>query len=193
MTYLSIKEATEQTGKNEKTIRRLIKRNESKKYIQLKEGKLYINSDYLYNIYKPGHLSTQEFGHLSTQKDGQLDNIEIPENEENKPDYLKEVLKSKDDTIQLLSTQIDTLTRQLDNKDTTINQLIERTREQNIIIQSIQEKITKQLPASQQATSLNNKDKKNSITDNLLIAVALISAIALIGFIGLMIWAYMNK
>ena len=186
MTYLSIKEATEQTGKNEKTIRRLIKRNESKKYIQLKEGKLYINSDYLYNIYKPGHLSTQEFGHLSTQKDGQLDNIEIPENEENKPDYLKEVLKSKDDTIQLLSTQIDTLTRQLDNKDTTINQLIERTREQNIIIQSIQEKITKQLPASQQATSLNNKDKKNSITDNLLIAVALISAIALIGFIGLM-------
>ncbi len=75
--------------------------------------------------------------------------------------------------------------------DEQINQLIERTREQNIIVQSLQEKITKQLQAPQ--STQDNKQAKIPTIDKVLTGVAIVSAVALLMFILLMVFAYFNK
>lgn len=55
MNYFTFREASEITGLNEATIRRLSKRPESKPYVQMKKGKkgsVYtIQADYLFGIY----------------------------------------------------------------------------------------------------------------------------------------------
>lgn len=57
MNYLSLKEASEATGLNEATIRRLCKKPASKPFIQMKKGKqgdMYtIQANYLFDVYPP--------------------------------------------------------------------------------------------------------------------------------------------
>jgi len=51
MQSISIKEASEVTGKNEKTIRRFCSKPESKPFIEQKGTKLYIDVNYLFASY----------------------------------------------------------------------------------------------------------------------------------------------
>jgi hypothetical protein len=51
MQSISIKEASEVTGKNEKTIRRFCSKPESKPFIEQKGAKLYIDVNYLFASY----------------------------------------------------------------------------------------------------------------------------------------------
>jgi hypothetical protein len=53
MQSISIKEASEVTGKNEKTIRRFCSKPESKPFIEQKGTKLYIDVNYLFASYPP--------------------------------------------------------------------------------------------------------------------------------------------
>lgn len=53
MQTISIKEASEATGKNEKTIRRFCSKPESKPFIEQKGTKLYIDVNYLFASYPP--------------------------------------------------------------------------------------------------------------------------------------------
>lgn len=57
MNYLTLKEASEATGLNEATIRRLCKKPASKPFVELKEGKkgpMYtIQANYLFDVYPP--------------------------------------------------------------------------------------------------------------------------------------------
>ena len=57
MSYLTLKEASEATGLNEATVRRLCKKSESKPFVQMKKGKqgaMYtIQANYLFDVYPP--------------------------------------------------------------------------------------------------------------------------------------------
>lgn len=53
MQSITIREASEVTGKNEKTIRRFCSKPESKPFIEQKGTKLYIDVNYLFASYPP--------------------------------------------------------------------------------------------------------------------------------------------
>jgi hypothetical protein len=217
--YLSVKEAMDATGVSDVSIRRLCRRGTKYLDYTYRDKKLIILDSFLYKYYKPIHLPKQDDA-LPKQDEEMPKQMlkqpsQIPKQDEDLPkqdpnqhsstngvdgilpkEYYQNLLAAKDHTIQVISQQmeakehqIQVKDEQLQQKDQQINQLIERTREQNIIIQSIQ---ARQLP---QATESDKSDKKikRNITEPLLISVALLSAIALIGFIGLMIYAYLNR
>jgi len=53
MNYIDIKEASKITGKNEKTIRRLVLKPDSKAYINKEGNKYFIDVNYLFSVYEP--------------------------------------------------------------------------------------------------------------------------------------------
>lgn len=121
---IDIQEAARLTGKNGATIRRLTKKPASKPYVKVVAGKLLIERDYLFNNYPPIQAVNEPVYANAQEPIQSID---------------KSLLEAKEQTIQILRQDIE-------GKEKTIAQLLERTREQNIIIQSIQDKI-KALPA----------------------------------------------
>lgn len=126
--HLDIQQAARLTNKNDTTIRRLIKQPTSKPYVRVTNGKLYIDQSYLFGIYPPVqeasppvqepisvHSPTQEPTHSPMQS-------------------IDKLLQAKDETIEILRQDVI-------GKERVIGQLIERAREQNIIIQSLQDKV----------------------------------------------------
>ncbi|HYH15729.1 MAG TPA: hypothetical protein VD794_10940, partial [Flavisolibacter sp.] len=75
MPYLSIKEASDLTGKNEKTIRRLIKKPESTSYIKIEEGKLFIDAEYLDKMYNSVHLVSTHPGQSTTTSSSSVEEL----------------------------------------------------------------------------------------------------------------------
>ena len=53
MNYIDIKEASEATGKSEKTIRRLINKTESNAFVDKSNSKIIIDVNYLFSVYPP--------------------------------------------------------------------------------------------------------------------------------------------
>ena len=53
MNQIDIKEATEATGKSEKTIRRFLAKPESQPFICNKDNKIVVDVNYLFNAYPP--------------------------------------------------------------------------------------------------------------------------------------------
>jgi hypothetical protein len=140
MTYLTLKEAITNTGKNESTIRRFAKKPESLPHVKEEGGKLFIEEKYLYKTYKP------------------LRKIRLkPEIEP--VETSTALIVAKNETIEILRQEVNQL-------HYTINQLSERNREQNIIIQSLQEKL-KLLPPTPptMAEEVNNVSKSVSSAD----------------------------
>lgn len=129
----------------------------------------------------------------------------VPRQDELSKEYYQNLIAAKEATIQIVTQQLQSkenqLTvkdqqlqakdEQLQTKDQQINQLIERNRESNIIIQSLQEKFTKQLQAPQQTQS--TKQANIPVIDKVLTGVAIVSAVALLIFILLMVFAYFNR
>ena len=101
MSYLTLKEASEATGLNQATIRRLCKKPESKPFVGMKKGKqgdMYtIQANYLFDVYSP--LPTiQRTDYTSLNNDStSLDKEPIQ-------DYTA-LLAAKDEIIQLLKSE----------------------------------------------------------------------------------------
>ena len=101
MSYLTLKEASEATGLNEATIRRLCKKSESKPFVQMKKGKqgvMYtIQANYLFDVYPPVKLDKSD-GYTRVDNDNtSLDKHPVQ-------DYTA-LLGAKDEIIQLLKSE----------------------------------------------------------------------------------------
>lgn len=223
MPYISIKDALQITGVSEPTLRRLARKakGEQKQYIEgklhLLDSYLYkyyptisgstqslvtsqndrVSSQ---NTYTYDYLTNQN-GNVTSQKEKILDHPDQVTSQTNQPaknqepplpkEYYQNLSAAKDYTIQTISQQLQIKDAQLQERDQQINQLIERDRESNIIIQSLQERVPKQLQAPQQAQEA--KQVKIPMIDKVLTGVAIVSAVALLIFILLMVFAYFGS
>ena len=118
--FISIKEACNLFNKSNSTIRRVIKESPEN---QLKKEKL-----------KTGHYKI----FISVEYLNQYFNGQLPNNDSN------ELLMNNSNDEQLvnsLNNTIDILKKELENKNNTIESLIERQRESNIIIERLNQKI----------------------------------------------------
>jgi hypothetical protein len=101
MSYLTLKEASEATGLNEATIRRLCKKPASKPFISLKKGKqgmMYtIQANYLFDVYPPLKLA-------KNTDYTRLDNAYTRLDKEPVQDYTA-LLAAKDQIIELLKSE----------------------------------------------------------------------------------------
>lgn len=101
MSYLTLKEASEATGLNEATIRRLCKKSESKPFIQMKKGKqgiMYtVQANYLFDVYPP--LKPNKSGDYT-----RVDNVSTSLDKEPIQDYTA-LLAAKDEIIHLLKSE----------------------------------------------------------------------------------------
>jgi hypothetical protein len=137
---LTIQEASQVTGKSQKTIRRLIKRllqtdkSASKKIQQVPYpgGFTYkIDKDYLLGQFQsPTPVDTLS-NSSETPQSGQEDSHSIPNGDA--------LLKSKDETISVLKTEIDQLHK-------TIGELLERDKERNILFHKFQDALMLEAP-----------------------------------------------
>jgi len=109
MSYLTLKEASEATGLNEATIRRLCKKNESKPFILMRKGKqgaMYtIQANYLFDVYPP-LKSAQTLAY--TTVDERVHNNYTSLDKEPIQDYTA-LLAAKDEIIQLLKSETEYL------------------------------------------------------------------------------------
>lgn len=101
MSYLTLKEASEATGLNEATIRRLCKKNESRPFIEMKKGKqgaMYtIQANYLFSVYPPSKpVKTDDYTRVY--------NDSTSLNKSPIQDYTT-LLEAKDEIIQLLKSE----------------------------------------------------------------------------------------
>ena len=90
MNYISIKEASETTGKSEKTIRRLINKSESKAFVDKSDNKIIIDVNYLFSIYPPIKKVKKE----TRQK------LDIGKNE---PGHVLDIDKSEASNLELIT------------------------------------------------------------------------------------------
>jgi hypothetical protein len=182
--YLSITEAAARSGKSEMTIRRLIKKPKSLSYTRLGAGnKPFIEEDYV----------RKTFG-LPAYNMVTSDNIMLT------PELIKDLSKEYSAALLLeKDKRIQGLKSELDKKDDTIrsliqtnHQLIERDRESNIIIQSLQQGFNdtlKQLspPLSEQST----KGKKASLGNTILYITAALASILILVILGTLLHRYL--
>lgn len=62
MNYIDIKKAAEATGKSEKTIRRLLSKDDSKPFVKKVDGKFLVNVNYLFDSYPPVKVGNKDGG-----------------------------------------------------------------------------------------------------------------------------------
>lgn len=105
MPYLTIQEATQITGKSEKTIRRLCNDPKSEKYVTREDGKLLVDSNYLsqkYSMKTTGqNENKQPVQSVDKKENDQLNIVDITNNQENqnyqhKISLLEQELRLKD-------------------------------------------------------------------------------------------------
>jgi hypothetical protein len=68
--------------------------------------------------------------------------------------YIQQIIAAKEETIKVLKSEVE-------SKDRIIMQVTERSREQSIIIQSLQDKLAKQLPATTTVNPIEEKLPKH--------------------------------
>jgi hypothetical protein len=161
--YLNISQAVSLTGKSPQTIRRLIKNllvsqdNLSGDYPNIK--KVQTPSGFVYLIeksflsekiknraYTPSNQTDNQKSDLGSQSDNQeviQESNQMNSQESSNNEKSNDLNSQKTNQNYSLDTQemFDFLKRQLEEKDTQINQLLERTRESNLIINNLQNKI----------------------------------------------------
>jgi hypothetical protein len=207
---VSIHEAIQLTGRSQATIYRLIKQPDSKDFVKKLNDSYTIDKEYLLKVY-PARNTSYSDSHLDQARINAhyTDNphadkmVERPQGE---PELLiKQERESVIKLIQEKDKRIEDFQKSIESKNSTINklaslldtahtnlaQLTERTREQNIIIQSLQEKVSYQYKLPEAPTSAQKK--KTSSTEQVLMGVAIVSATALIIFIIMMIYAYVSN
>jgi hypothetical protein len=205
--YVSILEATQLTGKSQATIYRLIRRPASKDYIKHDNDTTIIDREYLLTVYpaKNHNYSGNRHASIDVISDDLLKDLlkEYPASlllERDKhihflEDQHKAMLEQKDKQINFLESQ-------LEIKDITIRelihtniQLIERDRESNIIIKSIEDKINKQLVSADPTETHQRQSKfnNNAVLDKVMYGVSFVIGLAALIFIFAMLWAYFSR
>ena len=120
--YISIKETCELFNKSLSTIRRLIKDipTNKLKYEKLPTGhkKIFIDRDYLNDYFKEPIQQTNS-------------SSEVPLNDSN-----ERLIETLENVIKMLNNELESKNKQLQEKDKQIESLIERQRENNILISS---------------------------------------------------------
>jgi hypothetical protein len=182
--YLSLTEAAALSGKSEMTIRRLIKKPESTAYIHLGAGnKPFIEEEY---VRKAFALSAS--------------NMVTSDNSMLTPDLIKDLVKEYSAALLLeKDKRIQGLKNELDKKDDTIrsliqtnHQLIERDRESNIIIQSLQQGFNETLKQlSPHPSEPLKKGKKEPIGNVILYIMAALASILMLVILGTIIHRYL--
>jgi hypothetical protein len=124
--FISIKKAVSLTGKSEQKMIRLWENNRKTKLVKEKHGKRYIALSLLEKKYNVGD---------ETQIHIKTDPLQT---EPLKPD-IKDSSTEAQLLVEVLKSQLIEKDKQLSLKDTQITQLIERTREQNNIIFSLEQ------------------------------------------------------
>lgn len=119
--FVEIKEAVKLTGKSLSTITRLAIKYKDSKYVKIEGKKYLIAKELLSNEYS-----------LFTQKNM---------NSEKKQSVLSEIIKAKDETIQILKSQLEVSKIQLEAKDKQINDLTETGKAQIYLIRDLQERL----------------------------------------------------
>jgi hypothetical protein len=152
--FLTVSEVHEKTGKSQSSIMRII--NEYKGTVHVKrEGKKYLISSHilsqLFTNYSPTiHLNSSETTDNTKDTDPQLFTNYSPTIQMNS------LIEAKNETIEILKNVISSQADQ-------INELIQRNRESNIIIKSLQEQI--KLPEkAQPMTTISVKPEKHTNT-----------------------------
>jgi type I site-specific restriction-modification system R (restriction) subunit len=107
--YIDITEATKATGKNQMTIRRLIKKPQSQPYVKIekKEGgdKYTIDVNYLFSVYTP------------------INNVSTPPIQQDIQRDLERLLREKDERIKDLKEQLEKKDKIIDNLTDTMKLL----------------------------------------------------------------------
>lgn len=137
--FLTVSEAQQKTGKSQSTIIRIINEYKGSKHVK-KDGKKYLISteilSQLFTNYSPTiHLDSQ----------------------------MNSLLKAKDETIEILKHELNQKDLVISNQSNQISELIERSRETNILMKSLQEQI-KPLEIAQKATTVNVKTERHTNT-----------------------------
>jgi hypothetical protein len=208
--HVSILEAIQITGRSQATIYRLIKQPDSKDFVKKHNDSYIIDKDYLLKVYPArnaaftgsypdqarinAHYSDNPHADRHNDRTQGEPELLIKQERESIVKLIQEKDKRIEDfqkSIESKNSTINKLAALLDTAHTNIAQLSERTREQNIIIQSLQEKVSYQLKLPETPGPVQKK--KTSSTEQVLMGVAIVSAVALIVFIVLMIYAYINN
>lgn len=197
--FVSIKEAIDITGMSDASLRRLCRKGlKGKDYKYDIEGRLHINDTFLFTSYPPNnkasHMNIDYEKVKSLESEIEQFKVAIKQHpvdllleKDKRIEDLKQEINTKNNTILNLSSAIEGL-------NSNIGLLTERTREQNIIIQSLQEKVVHQLrPSALNSEKPNLTLDKIYFVDKILIGVAVLASIAILAFIGTMLFAYLNR
>jgi len=105
MNYINIKEAAKATGKNEKTIRRFLSKDESKPFIDKMDNKIIVDVNYLFNTYPPIEIDKKKDGQSVDISGGVSKDVHLQEliNKialyEQEIKHKEELLREKDERI----------------------------------------------------------------------------------------------
>jgi hypothetical protein len=133
--FLTVSEAQEMTGKSQSTINRIINKYKGSKHIKSDGNKHLVSSKLLSELVKNYSMTS----HLTSQSDS-----------------MTSLLEAKNETIEILKQTVN-------NQANQINELIQRNRESNIIIKSLQEQI--KLPEKAQTiTTVDIKSARHTNT-----------------------------
>jgi len=129
--FLSIQEAVKLTGKSQSTITRLARKYKGSEHVKMEGKKTLININEIPELVNDYSTTSQKTSQMTNETNS--------------------LIEAKNETIELLKTQLEV-------KDKTIESLIERNREANILIRNLQEQIS--LPEA----TIINEPKENDIT-----------------------------
>jgi predicted nuclease with TOPRIM domain len=130
--WLTIQESSQLVGKSVSTLRRLAKELKSKRSKAIKFQKLKTGHEQI--LFDSDYLTT----HFNTSVNSSFNSS----------------MNSSDDTLKLL---LDTLKHELDEKNKQIQLLLDRQHEQNVILQTLQERV-KQIESPKKRSWWRRKD-----------------------------------
>jgi hypothetical protein len=152
MDLITIADAAKLTGRHEKTIRRWIKKQLSTdEQAQEKIVRNTIASGFTYRVDKDYLLAHSPPLDIPPEQTAGQDIVHPPEQSSGQsvhpPDLL---LAAKDETIGLLKDQVRLQQEELSSKNEQLKTMLERLREQNILLKGYQEKYLLEAPRSQE-------------------------------------------
>ena len=132
MKFLSIKEAQDQYDTSRTTLTRLANKHKTTKDVEVRKRKFYISTTLL-DKHFPQSTHSDNMDIQSTQMSNQNNHAQNQSSKTENRETTKDV-----DLVKFLQDQITEKDVQLKEKDNQINKLLQRQSEQNIIIQTMQ-------------------------------------------------------
>ena len=103
MLYIQLKEASQLTGMNEMTIRRLAKKPESRQYVKREDNKIFIQQEYLYKHYPP---TTPKLVGVQELKQDIME-VEQDVQDLSRHPYIQQIIAAKEEIIKVLKEEVE--------------------------------------------------------------------------------------